>query len=226
MAPRSYNQFCGLARALDLLGERWTLLVVRELMLGPKRFRDLLGALPGIGTNLLSARLKTLEADGLVQRIQLPQPAYALTDHGERLRPMLDGLALWGYDLLPQDPGTATARATWAALSMRAAAERDGRALPHGTIAFTIGDEEFYLTADGDELELRDGRPATDPEVHVTAGHDAFFALADRRVTPAAAVRNGQITVDGDRRLLERLLAAAHLPPRGTWHGAPSEHVE
>lgn len=218
MATRSYNQFCGLARALDVLGERWTILVIRELMLGPKRFRDLLGALPGIGTNLLSARLKSLEAEGLAERTLLPPPAgvqvYALTERGEALRPALDGLALWGYELLPGQPGQATARASWAALSMRADAERSARAVPRGTIAFTVGDERFHLTADGQDVVLRDGVPPASPEVHVTADHDTFFALADRRLTPSAAIKQHRITVDGDRRLLDRFLAAVHLPPR------------
>ena len=72
---RTYDQYCGVARALEMLGERWTLLLVRELILGPRRFSDLLDGLPGIGTNILSARLKSLEADGIVRRSKLPPPA-------------------------------------------------------------------------------------------------------------------------------------------------------
>src|SRR3712207_6674695 len=100
MSGRSYDQFCALAKALDVLGERWTLLVVRELLLGPKRYSDLLEGLPGIGTNLLATRLKTLEANGLVARRRLPAPAastvYELTDRGRGLEPALYELMRWG----------------------------------------------------------------------------------------------------------------------------------
>jgi DNA-binding HxlR family transcriptional regulator len=105
MATRSYNQICGLAQSLDLLGERWTLLIVRELLLGPKRFGALRDALPGINANLLSARLRSLTEAGIVEAVELPPPAegvsaYALTERGEGLREPLMGLALWGMDLL------------------------------------------------------------------------------------------------------------------------------
>lgn len=101
---RSYRQYCGIARALDVVGERWTLLVIRELMTGPKRFKDLLDGLPGIGTNLLTARLKQLEEDGLLRRTILPPPAkvpaYELTPLGQRLEPVLSTPGDWGQELL------------------------------------------------------------------------------------------------------------------------------
>lgn len=100
MANRTYRQYCFLAQAPDLVGERWTLLVVRELLLGPRRFKDLLQGLPGIGTNLLSARLKELEASGIVRRATLPPPAgssvYELTDYGQGLWPAVVELTRWG----------------------------------------------------------------------------------------------------------------------------------
>jgi DNA-binding HxlR family transcriptional regulator len=90
---RSYGQYCTVARALDVVGERWTLLLVRELSTGPKRFKDLLEGLPGIGTNLLAARLKKLEGEGIVRRATLPPPAgsnvYELTDLGGSLEPVI-----------------------------------------------------------------------------------------------------------------------------------------
>ena len=97
---RTYNQYCGLARALDLVGERWALLVVRELVLGPKRFTDLQAGLPGIGTNILSARLRELEESGVVARRTLPPPAasavYELTPYGRELEPAVDALGRRG----------------------------------------------------------------------------------------------------------------------------------
>src|SRR5688572_9950283 len=97
---RRYDQYCSAARALDLVGERWTLLVVRELLLWPRRYTDLAAGLPGIGSGLLASRLKELEAQGLVARRRLFPPAssivYELTPAGRELEPVLDGLARWG----------------------------------------------------------------------------------------------------------------------------------
>src|ERR671923_2379364 len=96
VAKRSYNQYCAVARGLDVIGERWTLLLVRELLLGPKRYGDLLAASPGIGTNLLADRLREMEAAGLVERVTLPPPArstvYQLTEAGSALEPVMIAL--------------------------------------------------------------------------------------------------------------------------------------
>ena len=100
MAKRSYNQYCPIAYSLDVLGERWTLLIVRELLLGPRRFTDLLDALPGIGPNLLSQRLKALERETIVVLSTLPPPAgsavYKLTREGELLEEVIRALSRWG----------------------------------------------------------------------------------------------------------------------------------
>ena len=111
---RHYNQYCGLASALDVVGERWTLLIVRELLMGPRRYMDMLSDLPGIGTNLLAERLKSLVELGVVR--QIPQPgggsrmAYELTQVGEDLRPIVLGLARWGMEFVGVcSPSVATA---------------------------------------------------------------------------------------------------------------------
>ncbi len=104
MGRRSYNQGCGVARALDVVGERWTLLLVRELLSGPKRFKDLLEGLCGIGTNLLAARLKDLEGNGIVRRSTLPPPAgssvYELSEMGRSLEPVIVALCRWELQLM------------------------------------------------------------------------------------------------------------------------------
>ncbi len=100
MSKKSYNQYCGIAQALDLVGERWTLLIVRQLMEGPQRFSDLQDGLPGIATDILSNRLKSLEEHGFIRRTSLPAPGpsrvYELTDTGRTLRPLLGELARFG----------------------------------------------------------------------------------------------------------------------------------
>src|SRR5215510_5849567 len=104
MIQRTYNQYCPVAHSLDLIGERWTLLIIRNLFLGPKRFSDLLRSLPGIGTNILTDRLKSLEANDLVQKRFLPPPAascvYELTPYGRTLEDVMIALAMWGAQSL------------------------------------------------------------------------------------------------------------------------------
>src|SRR5436305_7874524 len=99
-APRSYDQYCAVARGLDVIGDRWTLLLVRDLLLGPKRYKDLLEGLPGIGTNLLAARLRELERAEVIERHALPPPAgstvYQLTPTGEALQPVMMSIGRWG----------------------------------------------------------------------------------------------------------------------------------
>src|SRR5947209_6790027 len=118
MSKRSYNQYCAVARALDVIGERWTLLIVRELLTGPKRFKDLLEGLCGIGTNLLAARLKDLEGQGVVWRTSLPPPAgskvYELTELGRSLEPVVVALSRWGLKLLDAPSEEEDLKAAWA----------------------------------------------------------------------------------------------------------------
>src|SRR5918911_4085171 len=124
MERRSYRQYCGIAPALDLVGERWALLVVRELVLGPKRFSDLREGLPGIATNVLSQRLRELERDGVVVRRRLPPPAassvYELTDYGQDLVPILLALGRWGARTLAARPPGHTLRSEWLAVALKA----------------------------------------------------------------------------------------------------------
>jgi DNA-binding HxlR family transcriptional regulator len=147
MSARTYGQNCGVARALDVLGERWTLLVVRELFLRPRRYRDLLDALGGIGANLLAARLKALAAQGIVCRTTLAPPAgvaaYELTPEGEALEPVVSAMALRGYGPIPREDNEDHFRASWVASSMRAAMAAEGGAAPDGRYAFEVEHERF-----------------------------------------------------------------------------------
>jgi DNA-binding HxlR family transcriptional regulator len=120
---RGYGQFCALARALDRIGQRWSLLIVRELMVGPRRFTDLKQGLPGIATNLLADRLTELQAAGLVERRELPPPAssaYALTPDGEELREVVDALIRWGGRFMRPGPADDAFRLEWLILALSA----------------------------------------------------------------------------------------------------------
>ncbi len=209
-AARSYGQRCGLSLSLDLLGERWTLLVLRELSRGPKRFRDLLDGLSGIGTNLLAARLKRLEAAQLVQRTTLTAgvPGYELAERGRSLEPILEDLALWGAGLLEQAAEVdLQTRAAWIAMSMRAHLVRSDARAPDGLYAFTVGDERFWLRVAGDVVELRDGPAPLPADVTVETDLPTFARAA---LGDAAARRALHAT--GDRARLGPLLKGFRLP--------------
>ncbi len=182
-ASRSYRQTCGVARSLDLLGERWTLLLVRELLLGPKRFGALQEALPGISTNLLSARLQSLVAAGVAEQVRLPPPAtvsaYALTERGEALRPAMEALALWGFDLLEPEAEREQgllARGSWLASTLAAAAR--GTAAPEPVAV------NFDVDGDRFSVRLQDGGPQVrhgvldEPDAELRCGLPEFYALA------------------------------------------------
>jgi DNA-binding HxlR family transcriptional regulator len=119
MPRRSYDQYCPVSRALDAVGERWALLIVRELLTGPRRYTDLHADLPGVSTDVLAGRLKDMEREGLVTRRRLPPPGaayvYELTDRGEELRPVLAALAHWGGPALGEPRPTDAIRAHWSA---------------------------------------------------------------------------------------------------------------
>ena len=188
-APRSYGQMCGLALSLDLLGERWTLLILRELARGPKRFGDLAEGLEGIGTNLLSARLKSLEENGLIEKVTLPPPAsvaaYDLADRGRDLEPVLEDLALWGFGLFPNgDEGPdLKVKAAWAAMSMKTVMERSDTVAPDGTYAFSVESELFWLRVVDGRAVLRDGLPPFEPDLTAEFGTEGFFGVASGNLT-------------------------------------------
>jgi len=213
--PRTYDQRCGVARSLDVLGERWTLLVVRELLLGPKRFGALRGALPGLGPTLLSQRLARLVDHGVVELTELPPPAsvrvYALTARGEALRPAVDALAVWGFPLLAGEPAPSTARGSWMAYTLCAAADAGAARAHDGLVAaFDVDGDRFWIeVADG---AARAGHGVPDaPAVRVGATLPGLWTLVrgeEPEEAPPDAVR-----VEGDAEALRALLEVLRLPP-------------
>ncbi|PLS82844.1 MAG: transcriptional regulator [Actinobacteria bacterium] len=197
---RSYDQYCTVARALDVVGERWTLLLVRELSTGPKRFKDLLEGLPGIGTNLLTARLKALEGEGIVRRSTLPPPAgsnvYELTELGWSLEPVIVALSRWGTTFLDVPRQEDDLRPGWAAVAMRSAVESGATSDSRGAYEFHIDGEVFHLRVRDGEVEAHQG-PAPDADLVLIGDTETFLALASKRLEPKEAVESGALTIEG-----------------------------
>jgi DNA-binding HxlR family transcriptional regulator/putative sterol carrier protein len=224
MSKRSYNQYCAVARALDLVGQRWTLLIVRELLTGPKRFKDLLEGLPGIGTNLLTARLKDLEGYGVVHRVTLPPPAaskvYELTELGRSLEPAIAALGRWGLEFLGTPDQEDDLRPAWAVVAMRSALKQEAARGLQETYEFHIDEEAFHLRVIDGEVESLQG-PAVDPDLVVRGDTQAFLGLAAGQVGPAEALDSGEIRVEGDQETWTRcveVLGLSLTPKEKTGH--------
>jgi DNA-binding HxlR family transcriptional regulator len=202
VTSRSYNQYCGVARALDIVGERWALLVVRELVLGPKRFTDLREGLPGIATNVLSLRLRQLEWDGVVARRRLPPPAasavYELTEYGQELVPIMLALGRWGARTMgPRRPGQ-TLRPEWVAVALSAFFRPEAAEGVSGRIALHLDGARFTLDLEGGRLDIASGADGT-ADLTLTAEPEALLGFLSG--APA------RVDAEGDRALLERLPA-------------------
>jgi DNA-binding HxlR family transcriptional regulator len=208
VSRRSYEQFCGLATALDIVGERWTLLLIRDLALGPQRYTDLLAGLPGIGTNLLADRLRHLENEGLVHRAQLPPPAattvYELTDAGRELREALLPLAVWGAQRLNFTDASRHRRADWLLLSLRARFRPEHAVDVDDTYAFRIEGEEFHVRVRDGEVDVRRGPAAKDADVVIDTDMATLYELGLGRMTAADAVSRKRATVTGSDEALAR----------------------
>jgi len=198
---KRYEQYCPMAHALDLVGDRWALLVIRELMHGPKRYTDLVDHLPGIGTNILAARLRDLERNGVVTRRTLPPPAaskvYELSEYGRELRPAMHELAMWGARSLGPPTDKDELFEGWLSNAMDIAL---APLAPSGRFEFRAG-REIASLVDG---EVVDG-PIADPDVLVEGDPEGIYSLFVNRCLDG-------VTIQGDQALLDALLEAA--PPR------------
>lgn len=198
---KRYDQYCPMAHALDLIGDRWALLVVRELMHGQKRYTDLAANLSGIGTNVLAARLKELEAAGIVARRTLPPPAasrvYELTEYGQELRPAMRELALWGARSLGPPTDEDVLFPGWLENALDTVI---APLAPNGSFEFRVGDEVASLV-DG---EASSG-PAPDPDVVIEGdAKGVYHFLVDHTAD--------DVIVTGDRALVDALLAVVPQP--------------
>ena len=210
MANRGYGQYCGFARALEFVGERWAMLIVRDLLVGPKRFGELQRGLANIPSNILTARLKELEAAGIVRRSARPRPeggvAYELTPDGRELEESVIALSRWGAKRLgiPHPDEVVTNNSM--AMALRSTF-RPEHAVKGERIAFELRMGAIVVNA-----LVRDGTVVTGtgsldtPDLVIEGGHD-IRALMAGEVTPKEAVRSGIVRVHGKRALLERFAA-------------------
>jgi DNA-binding HxlR family transcriptional regulator len=206
MPHRSYDHYCGVARALDHLGERWALLIVRELLAGPRRYSDLLADLPGISTDVLATRLRELEADGLLTRAQDGLRTYELTLSGAATAPILDALSDWGLGRLHERARSDALRAHWlgAPLARRLRPLCDAVA---GTLQVHLNEANFSLAVSPEGIHQVDG--VTPPDAVLTLGAETAAALAAGRTSLRQAVRDGDAKVEGTDPLASALLALA-----------------
>jgi DNA-binding HxlR family transcriptional regulator/putative sterol carrier protein len=208
MAEHCYQQYCALARTLDVAGDRWTLLIVRELAPGPRRFTDLLDGLPGISRNLLTERLRALERDGIIARQELPPPAarqvYALTDDGRDLAVAMAPLIAWGARRIGDRKPAESFRARWPAVAMAGLADREAAKGVSESYQYLVGDSAFHFTVDDGSIQLHDGR-AQDPAVILATDEETWADIASGKLTASSAAATGALTVAGDPEAAKRL---------------------
>jgi DNA-binding HxlR family transcriptional regulator len=215
MTSRSYGQFCGFARALELVGERWALLVVRDLVLGPKRFTDLRRGLPRIPTNILSARLKELEDAGVVRRRVLPRPAtgvvYELTEYGQELDDIVLRLGLWGARSLGEPAPEDIVTTDSLILALRATFLPEAARGIRASYELHLGDIVIHARIDQGTLETGEG-PLAEADLLIETG-PAIRALMAGELSPGEAVENGSVRLTGDADLLSRFVEVFRIPP-------------
>ena len=229
MGSRSYGQYCGVTTAVELIGERWALLIVRDLLVGPRRYTDLKQGLPKIPTNILSTRLKELQEGGVVRRVPLMNCGlvYELTPYGRQLEPVVLALGRWGFaqmgDPAPEDVVTADSLT----MALRTAFRADASAsLPPADYEVHVADVALRVQVDGERLRIAQLAPPAppvggllpegEPELVFAAG-PGIRRLISGELTPTEAIdREVLAVVSGDATLLERFAATFHIDPTGT----------
>ena len=211
---RRYRDACGMAQGLDLVGERWTLLIVRELLLGPKRFTDLRGGLPGISTNILADRLEILEMSGVVRRRTLPAPAaskvYELTDWGEELEPVVAAIGRWGVRSPWRDEGDGIG-VDGLMVSFRTMFDPEAAGDLEARYEVVLGDQGFGLEVKDGSIRVYRGAPGG-PDARIETDVVTLADLVYEGRDLDEALRAGEVEIGGDRSAVERLMGLFRLP--------------
>jgi DNA-binding HxlR family transcriptional regulator len=222
VATRSYGQYCGLTTAVELIGERWAMLIVRDLLVGPRRYTDLKNGLPKIPTNILSTRLKELQEGGVVRRAPLYRTGlvYELTPYGRGLEPIMLALGRWGFaqmgDPAPEDIVTADSLTMALRTAFRPAV---AASVPAADYEMHVGDVALRIQVEGESLRIAQlapiggALPGGEPDVVFAAGPGIRHVISGE-VTPAEAIDQDVLAVRrGDATLLERFAATFHIDP-------------
>ena len=201
-AMKRYDQYCPVCHALGLVGERWSLLVVRELLKGPKRYTDLLEGLPGVGTNILAARLRELEAGGVVRKRKLPPPAastvYELTEYGQELEEPLYALARWGARSLPPPAQNEDFYPDWGLNAFAALLDPEAA---HGlteTYVVRVADDTYTVQLADRQVHVEVGA-SEEADLDFATDRETFFALASGQLDPRAALAEGLVTIESGK---------------------------
>lgn len=206
---RSYDQYCAAARALDTVGDRWTLLIVRELLVGPRRYTDLHADLPGVSTDVLASRLKDMEREGLTTHRRLPPPSaayvYELTERGRELLPVLQALATWGAPALQERRPTDAVRAHWFALPLLRGLKGLG---VDGVVEVRLDEGEFHVRVGGAGESYGDGPAPTEPDARLALDAETCVAVSRGVLTVGEGVRAGRVELAGDGVLAKALRAS------------------
>ena len=215
MKTRAYGQYCGFARALEAVGERWALLVVRDLLVAPKRFTDLLRGLPGIPSNILAARLKELENAGVARRRVLPRPAravvYELTEYGLELEPVVVELGRWGAKNLGDPRPDETITVDSLVTALRTTFQPEAARGLHAGYELRVGEIVLHARVDDGRVDVAEGS-LLGSDLAIDAG-PGIRALMAGELSPAQAIENGTVHLIGDPKLLTRFAKIFRIEP-------------
>ena len=206
-SKKSYLQYCGVARTLDLVGERWTLLLVRDLLLGPQRYSDLLDGLPGLTTNLLARRLKCLEEDGLVEKVKLPPPnpakVYRLTELGRELEPLVLEACEWGNRFMAQPAPEEQQNLGWSLLRLK----RRYKGNQNFVVELRAPERIFHIALRLNGIQVHQGGNPT-AELIITGSTMALHQLFFGPTRASELIGQGEIVAQGEFGRWPRLMAA------------------
>ncbi|WP_346622468.1 helix-turn-helix domain-containing protein [Blastococcus montanus] len=214
-SPRDYGQFCGLAAGLNVIGNRWTLLIIRELLLGPVRFNDLVANLPGIGSNLLAERLQGLAAAGVIEVVPVAGDrrgkSYQLTERGQELKGPLLLLARWGLSALTEQDSKGVVRAEWAIIALEAMVTDDSIPTLDEAYEFVIDGVPVVVTVQDGVVSIGRGAPVADVALRVTSDAETFVRVGARLIDPLEAVAQGLVKLEGDMVAADRCIRLLNL---------------